>query len=67
MHRILFRGVRVGKGAVVENCIIMQGTEIGGGDKLKYVTLDKEVTVGNNRELCGAPSYSIYIKKGAEV
>lgn len=66
-NSILFRGVHIGKGAVVENCIIMQGTEIGSGAALKYVTLDKEVTVGNNHELCGAPSYSIYIKKGATV
>lgn len=66
-NSILFRGVHIGKGAVVENCIIMQGTEIGAGANLKYVTLDKEVAVGNNRELCGAPSYSIYIKKGAEI
>lgn len=66
-NSILFRDVKIGKGAVVENCIIMQGTEIGNGANLKYVTIDKEACVGNNRELCGAPSYYIYIKKGATV
>ena len=66
-NSILFRGVRVGKGANVENCIIMQGTEIGSGAELKYLTIDKEVKVGNNRALCGSPSYYVYINKGSTV
>lgn len=66
-NSILFRGVHVNKGAVVENCIIMQGSKIGTGAELRHVTLDKEVDVGNGRQLCGAPSYSIFIKKGATV
>lgn len=64
---ILFRGVKVGKGACLENCIIMQGSVIGNNADLKYVTIDKGAKVGANRELCGAPSYYIFIKKGAEV
>ena len=64
---ILFRGVKVGKGASLENCIVMQGSEIGNNAELKYVTIDKAATVGANRELCGAPSYYIFIKKGATV
>lgn len=64
---ILFRGVRVGKGAMLENCIVMQGSEIGNNAELKYVTIDKEASVGANRQLCGAPSYHIFIKKGANV
>ncbi len=66
-NSILFRGVRVSKGANVENCIIMQGTEIGSGADLKYLTLDKEVSVGNNRSLCGSPSYYVYVSKGSTV
>jgi glucose-1-phosphate adenylyltransferase len=66
-NSILFRGVKVGKGACVENCIIMQGTEIGSGADLKYLTVDKEVKVGNNRSLCGSPSYYVYVNKGTTV
>ncbi len=66
-NSILFRGVRVGKGANIENCIIMQGTEVGSGADLKYLTIDKEVKVGNNRALCGSPSYYVYVNKGAEI
>ncbi len=64
---ILFRGVKVGKGARLENCIVMQGSEIGNNAELKYVTIDKAAKIGFNRELCGAPSYYIFIKKGATV
>ncbi len=66
-NSILFRGVRVGKGAHVENCIIMQGTEIESGADLKYLTIDKEVKVGKGRSLCGSPSYYVYINKGADI
>lgn len=66
-NSILFRGVKVGKGAVLENCIVMQGSEIGNNAELKYVTIDKGASVGYNRALCGAPSYYIFIKKGSNV
>ncbi len=66
-NSILFRGVHIGKGATVENCIIMQGSVVSDGAELKYVTIDKAAKVGYNRELCGAPSYYIFIKKGSSV
>ena len=66
-NSILFRGVHIGKGATVENCIIMQGSQVGAGAELKYVTIDKAAQVGYNRELCGAPSYYIFIKKGSTI
>ena len=66
-NSVLFRGVKVGKGAVVENCIIMQDCVIGEGAKLKNITTDKNVIVTDGTTLNGAAKYPMYIKKGATV
>lgn len=50
---ILFRGVKVHKGAIVKNCIIMQRCEISENAVLENVILDKEVFVTKNGQLIG--------------
>lgn len=64
---VLFRGVRVGKGAVVENCVILQDGQIRPGCRLKYVITDKDVLIQNDRSLLGFESYPIFISKGSVV
>ena len=64
---IIFRGVRIGADAVVKNSIIMQGTTIGEGCNLDYVITDKNVTVQDGKNLMGAETYPIYIKKGSRI
>lgn len=64
---ILFRGVKVASGAVLENCIIMQDSVIGKNARLSFVTTDKNVEVSEDRVLCGAPTHSVFIKKSAKV
>lgn len=66
-HSILFRDVRVEKGAVVENCVVMQGSVIGAGARISGVVLDKNVTVQENRILQGAASYPIFVAKGSTI
>ena len=66
-NSILFRGVKVGKGSVVRNCILMQSTEVGSGVSLDYVCADKNVVIGDSRTLSGSDSYTVYIRKGSEV
>ncbi len=61
---ILFRGVKVGKGAVVKNSIIMQDTVIGENANVEYVITDKDVVIGSNQKLSGALNYPLYIGKG---
>ncbi len=58
-NSVLFRGVKIGKGAVVENCILMQETQIGDDAQLANVIADKNVSVadgvifkGTNDKLC---------------
>ena len=66
-NSVLFRGVKIGKGAVVENCIVMQDSVIEDNADLQYVTLDKKVTVTQGKTLRGTETYPIYIRKKAEV
>ncbi len=58
---ILFRGVKIGKGAVVKNSIIMQDTTIMGNAEISYVITDKEVTISAGKELRGNDSFPIFV------
>ena len=64
---MLFRGVKVGKGAVIRNSIIMQGAVIEEKASVINVVADKDVTVSKNRTLTGSADYPVYITKGATV
>ena len=64
---VLFRQVTVEKDAEVENCIIMNDCVIGEGAKLKYVILDKEVTVTPGAKVCGTKEHPVVIRKGETV
>ncbi len=64
---ILFRDVTVEKGAVIKNCIVMQGTKIGKNTKLECVIIDKNVKVSDNAELKGTSEHPFIVKKGATV
>lgn len=66
-NSVLFRGVKVAKGAVVENSIVMQDAFIETGADLQFVTLDKKVIVGANKTLRGTETYPIYVRKNAKV
>jgi len=63
-NSILFRGVKVAKGAHIKDCIIMQKGEIAGGTNLQNVICDKDVRILDGRSLKGEPSYPLIIKKG---
>ena len=64
---ILFRGVKIDKGAKVKNCVIMQDTLIGTNCSLKYVITDKDVLIKDGRTLMGFQSYPVYISKASVV
>ncbi|GGF86831.1 glucose-1-phosphate adenylyltransferase subunit GlgD [Paenibacillus abyssi] len=53
INSILFRGVKVNKGAVVRNSIVMQNGEIGIGSSIDHVILDKEVQIEAGRDIRG--------------
>lgn len=66
-NSILFRGVKVEKGAVIKNSIVMQDNVIGKGAQLNCVITDKNVVVRDRRQLSGSESYPFFITKGAMV
>lgn len=60
---ILFRGVRVARGANLKNCIIMQDSYIEEFVELENVILDKSVTVRSHGRMVGQRQYPIVIGK----
>lgn len=66
-NSILFRGVKIGKGAKVKNCILMQDTVVEDGASLEYIISDKNVTFTDGKELKGNESFPVYIAKGQTV
>ena len=66
-NSVLFRGVKVGKGAVIKNSIVMQGAVIEEKASFIDAIADKEVTITKNRAITGTIDYPVYITKGAVV
>ncbi|MCI5595511.1 MAG: glucose-1-phosphate adenylyltransferase subunit GlgD [Lachnospiraceae bacterium] len=62
-NSILFRGVKVGKGAKVKNCILMQDTVVEAGASVEYTITDKNVTISEGKDLKGTDSFPIFIAK----
>ena len=66
-NSILFRGVKVGKGAKVKNCILMQDTEVSENADMEYVITDKNVRIGGGKRLKGNDSFPVYVAKNRTV
>lgn len=62
-NSILYRGVKVAKGAVVRNSIIMTNCCIGEGAVIENVILDKDVTVNKDQRLIGSSDKPYVIAK----
>ncbi len=62
---IIFRGVHVGKNAVVRNCVLMQDTVVEEGANIRHVIADKDVTIKAHRILSGHASYPLAIEKNS--
>ena len=62
-NSILFRGVRVGRGTVVKNCILLQDTFVGANANLNCVISDKNAVIKNDRNLSGHESMPLFIEK----
>lgn len=66
-NSILFRGARVGKGAVVRNSVIMSRGIIQPGALLENVICDKFVTISSGNKLSGTPGKPLVIPKNSEI
>ncbi|NLJ86456.1 MAG: glucose-1-phosphate adenylyltransferase subunit GlgD [Firmicutes bacterium] len=63
-NSVLFRGVKVNKGAVIKNSVLMQKSIIGSNCHFEHVILDKDVVVSTGKHLIGDPDYPLVIRKG---
>lgn len=66
-NSVIFKGVRIEKGAKISNCIIMQDCVIGADTMLNYVICDKDSVITPKRMLCGIDSYPVCISKKSVV
>ena len=66
-NSILFRGVKVGKGAVVKNSIVMQDNIIGENTSLNCVITDKNVVISDRKTLSGCSELPYFIQKGTRL
>ncbi len=62
-NSVIFRGVKVGKGATVKNCILMQDTVVEAGANVEYLITDKNVTITAGKEMKGTDTFPVYIEK----
>lgn len=63
-NSIIFRGVKIGKGTVVRNCILMQDTVVGENSDLNCVVTDKNVLIKDDRRLSGHETMPFFLSKG---
>ena len=66
-NSILFRGVKVGRGTVVRNSIVMQDTVIGENVRMNCVITDKNVVIRDRRELSGCEIQPYFLAKGTMI
>ena len=66
-NSILFRGVHIGKGAKVKNCVLMQDTIVEDNASVEYVITDKDVTITEGKSLTGNDSFQVFVAKGQTV
>ena len=66
-NSILFRGVRVSRGTIVRNSILLQDTYVGANVTLNCVITDKNAAIRDDRVLSGHESMPFFIGKGITV
>lgn len=66
-NSVLFRGVKVAKGAVVENSILMQSVSVGEDAVLDNVVSDKNADIGCGMVVKGTEEKAFLIEKGQKI
>lgn len=66
-NSVLFRGVKVGKGAKIRNCVLMQDTVIEEGACVDHLITDKQVTITAGKELKGTDTFPVFVAKNQTV
>lgn len=66
-NSIIFRGVSIGKGAVVKNSIVFQDTVVSDGAILNYAITDKRTFIDKDTRLFGNRSHPFVTSKNEEL
>lgn len=66
-NSVCFRNVRIEKGAVVRNCVLMEKCVIKAGARLENVVCDKGVTVTAGTAVCGTAEHPCVLPKGGVI
>ena len=67
INSVIFRGVKVEKGAVVKNSVLFHGTTIGKNASVNCIMTDKDVYVTDGVVLSGNDNMPFYVQKGRKV
>lgn len=66
-NSIIFRGVKIEKGAIVRNSIVMQKSEISAGAVVVNSILDKYSCIEEDTTLAGSPSMPYVVEKNQRI
>ena len=66
-NSVIFKGVKIAAGAVVENSIVMSYSSVGENTNLSNVVADKNVDIGSSRNISGHDTYPVFISKGSTI
>ena len=67
VNSVLFRGVKVERGAVVKNSVLFSGTHIGADATVNCIVADKNVYISDSVNLSGNTNMPFYIQKSRKV
>jgi len=64
---VIFRGVKIEKGAVVRNSVLFHGTYVGKNASLNCIVTDKDVHISDGVSLSGNENMPFYVQKRRKV
>ena len=67
INSVLFRGVKVEKGAVVKNSVLFKGTHVGKNASVNCIVTDKDVYISDGVNLSGNENMPFYIQKSRKI
>lgn len=67
INSVIFRGVRVERGAVVRNSVLFSGTYVGKNASLNCIVTDKDVFVSDGVTLSGNENMPFYVQKNRKI
>lgn len=67
INSVLFRGVKVAKGTVIKNSVLMDETKVGSKCELNCVITDKRATITDNVKVGGCEKQPYYLSKNLTI